>query len=31
MNRQCIYPVNVHSKFFNAKPLLVKLDVTRGR
>ena len=30
-SNQCIYPVNVNSKFFNAKPLLVELDVTRGR
>jgi len=30
INHQCIYPVNVNSKLFNAKPLLVELDVTRG-
>jgi len=26
---QCKYPVNVNSKLFNAKPLLVELDFTR--
>ena len=31
INHQCIFPMNVSSKRFNAKPLLVELDVTRGR
>jgi len=26
-----MYPVKVNSKLCNAKPLLVELDVTRGR
>jgi len=31
INHQCIYPVNVNSKLFHAKPLLAELDVTKGR